>query len=186
MNRTNMLNDLNGTNQPTSRKLKTPGNVPYIPYNTLGKRSQLGFGAFGTVFEAYFSNEYSMCRDWNGQVVAIKEFNEHVTPKNQEYLNREIEIQNSLEHPNRIELYGISETQDSRPVIVMELADMSLADMILKRDGLNKIRRTPIPKLTNKQKHQIILEIADFFVYFHNKGYIHRDIKVFNRLSAEQ
>ena len=43
-------------------------------------------------------------------------------------MQREIDIQKSLNHPNCLQLYGMSKTDDGKPVLVMELADGCLAD----------------------------------------------------------
>ena len=95
-------------------------------------------------------------------------------------LKREIEIQRSLNHPNCLRLFGLSQTPTGKPVLVMELADCSLTDLTTKRERNNK--RHPekqIPKLSNQEKYRIIREIAEGLTYVHSRGYVHRDIKVF-------
>ena len=42
-------------------------------------------------------------------------------------------IQSQLDHPNCLKLYGISYTHDSRPVLVMELADSTLQKYIIQQ-----------------------------------------------------
>ena len=95
-------------------------------------------------------------------------------------LKREIEIQRSLNHPNCLRLFGLSQTPTGKPVLVMELADCILTDLTTKRERNNK--RHPekqIPKLSNQEKYRIIREIAEGLTYVHSRGYVHRDIKVF-------
>ena len=95
------------------------------------------------------------------------------------YLQREIEVQRQLDHINCIKLYGTSKTPRGYPVLVMELAECSLADLTTKRNKNNRLHPdNQIEKLSDEDKLRIIKEIADGIAYIHSKGFIHRDLKV--------
>lgn len=108
-------------------------------------------------------------RTYQGKPVAIKEWKTQPSTYERVALEREIQIQHSLNHPNCVALYGTSKTPTNEPVLVLELADGALTDYTTKNTK---------PRLTNQEKCRIIREIAEGLEYIHSLGYIHRDIKV--------
>ena len=112
--------------------------------------------------------------------VAIKEWKRAVVSRREIIcLQREIEVQRQLEHPNCIKLYGTSKTPRGYPVLVMELADYGLDDLTTKRTRNNRLHPdNQIEKVSDEDKLRIIKEIADGIAYLHSKGFVHRDLKV--------
>ena len=121
--------------------------------------------------------------------MAVKEWLKPLCTEEKIYLDREISVQRSLNHPNCLRLYGVSKNAKGFPVLVMELADCSLADFTTKPAyEYKKAHRTMtgyVPKLSNKEKCNIIREIAEGLAYIHSKNYIHRDIKLDNILMKD-
>ena len=129
-------------------------------------------------------NFYVISRKWknnNREIpVAIKEWKRQVVSRREIiYLNREIEIQRKLDHPNCIKLYGTSKTPRGYPVLVMELAECSLTDLTTRRVRRNIAHpENKIEQLSNEERLNIIKEIAEGIKYIHSQGFIHRDLKV--------
>ena len=121
-----------------------------------------------------------MCSEWNGKIVAMKEWTADMESYERQALKREVDIQKHLNHPNCLRSYGLSETPSKRLVLVMELAECSLADITTQREKINKMHpeRKPIPPLSNEDKCRIILEIAQGIQYIHSCGYYHCGINV--------
>ena len=121
-----------------------------------------------------------MDREWKGIQVAVKEWKQPISAQEKKYLDREVSIQRALNHPNCLRLYGMSRNAKGLPVLVMELADCSLTDLTTK--PFYEHSKRPIgeykPKLSYKEKCQIIREIAEGLEYIHSLGYTHRDLKV--------
>ena len=104
--------------------------------------------------------------------VAVKIWKSHVGSEEKRYLDREVNIQKRLDHPNCLKLYGVTTNPQGYPVMVTELADCTLTALTTKR------KETHRPKLSNEEKKKYILEIAEGIEYIHSLGFIHRDIKV--------
>ena len=108
--------------------------------------------------------------------MALKEWKQIPSAYERKAMQREIDIQKSLHHPNCLNLYGMSVTPKGTPALLMELGDGCLTDYTTKQTK---------PRLSNQQKCQIILEIAQGLEYIHSKGCIHRDIKLDNILMKD-
>ena len=107
--------------------------------------------------------------EYKGMLCAMKEWKRALSEYQQTALDREINIQKALRHPNCTRLYGVSRTDSGLPVLVMEKADGCLIDYTTKKKG---------PRLSNEEKCRIILEIAQGLEYIHSLNCVHRDIKV--------
>ncbi|KAK8820440.1 hypothetical protein WA577_006502 [Blastocystis sp. JDR] len=107
---------------------------------------------------------------------AMKEWKRTLSEYQQTALDREINIQKALRHPNCTRLYGVSRTDSGLPVLVMEKADGCLIDYTAKKKG---------PRLSNAEKCRIILEIAQGLEYIHSLNCVHRDIKLDNILMKD-
>ena len=117
-----------------------------------------------------------MLSEYNGHKMAMKEWTKKPGEYERNAMQREIDIQRALNHPNCLQLYGMSKTDDGKPVLVMELADGCLTDYTTKQKK---------PRLSKAEKCRIILEIAEGLEYIHSKGCIHRDIKLDNILMKD-
>ena len=103
--------------------------------------------------------------------VAVKIWKSSVKGEEEKYLDREIDIQKRLDHPNCLKLFGVTTSPQGYPVMVTELADCTLTSLTTKRKETQR-------KLSNEEKWRCILEIAEGIEYIHSLGFIHRDIKV--------
>ena len=117
-----------------------------------------------------------MNRMYNGKEVAVKVWKEPLKQEEKRNFIREVLAGCTMNHPNCIHYYGYSETPEekdergniypSRKIIVMEKGEKSLLNYLQER----------IVDINTRLSY--INQIADGLSYFHNQGYIHRDLKV--------
>ena len=123
---------------------------------------EIGRGSWATVHKATFQ----------GRLVAAKRLHEVIcSPQTRELFQREMETAVICQHENIIKCFGV--TLDGRPVILMELMDMSLRVAY----GQNRI--------TDNQKPQILCNVAQALHYLHSLPVgpvIHRDVSSANVL----
>ena len=127
--------------------------------------SELGRGGMGIVYKAH---EESLNR-----FVAIKVLGEHLTedPTHVERFLREAQSAASLNHPNIVQIYAISE-EDGKHFFVMEYVTGRSLQQILRSSG----------PLQPEQAARIALQTASGLRAAHEQGIIHRDIKPANLL----
>jgi len=83
-----------------------------------------------------------------------------------ERFKREAQAAGSLSHPNIVVIYGVEESEEGMPLIVMEyLEGMTLSDMI--RSGPLRVGRAM----------NICYQLCDALAYAHSRGVVHRDVK---------
>ncbi|KAF5192718.1 kinase domain [Thalictrum thalictroides] len=125
----------------------------------------LGKGKFGRV---YLAREKK-----SKYIVALKViFKEQLEKyRLQHQLRREMEIQNSLEHPNVLRLFGWFHDAD-RIFLILEYAHRGELYKLLKKFG----------HLPEKQAATYIASLTKALAYCHQKHVIHRDIKPENLL----
>jgi len=127
--------------------------------------AELGRGGMGIVYKAH---EESLNR-----FVAIKVLGEHLTedPGHVERFLREARSAASLNHPNIVQIYAVSE-EDGRHFFAMEYVSGSSLQQILRSSG----------SLDPIQVAKIALQTASGLRAAHEQGIIHRDIKPANLL----
>jgi serine/threonine-protein kinase len=127
--------------------------------------AELGRGGMGIVYKAH---EESLNR-----FVAIKVLGEHLTedPGHVERFLREARSAASLNHPNIVQIYAVSE-EDGRHFFAMEYVSGRSLQQILKSSG-------PLDPI---QVAKIALQTASGLRAAHEQGIIHRDIKPANLL----
>jgi serine/threonine-protein kinase len=131
--------------------------------------AELGRGGMGIVYKAH---EESLNR-----FVAIKVLGEHLTedPGHVERFLREARSAASLNHPNIVQIYAVSE-EDGRHFFAMEYVSGRSLQQILKSSG-------PLDPI---QVAKIALQTASGLRAAHEQGIIHRDIKPANLLIDER
>jgi serine/threonine protein kinase len=127
----------------------------------------LGRGKFGHVYLARTKKEKFL--------VAIKILYKRQLCKSGvlKQLQREIEIQSHLNHPNILKMYGFF-YDDEKIYLILEWAPGGEVFTDLK---LNK--KYPEPKAAH-----IVAQVIDAFSYMHSKNVIHRDLKPENLLDC--
>jgi len=127
--------------------------------------AELGRGGMGIVYKAH---EESLNR-----FVAIKVLGEHLTedPDHVERFLREARSAASLNHPNIVQIYAVSE-EDGRHFFAMEYVSGRSLQQILRSSG----------PLEPTQVARIALQTASGLRAAHDQGIIHRDIKPANLL----
>ena len=128
--------------------------------------SQIGKGAFGTVFEAQISNIR----------VAIKALSKSIIKKHNlsHRVRNEVSIHFQLRHPNVLELFHFFEDTDN-VYLVMELAEEELYQRIRGRGRLGEV-----------EVRRIFGAVVEGLAYLHSHGIIHRDLKLSNILLTEK
>jgi serine/threonine-protein kinase len=127
--------------------------------------AELGRGGMGIVYKAH---EESLNR-----FVAIKVLGEHLTedPDHVERFLREARSAASLNHPNIVQIYAVSQ-EDGRHFFAMEYVSGRSLQQILRSSG-------PLDPI---QVAKIALQTASGLRAAHEQGIIHRDIKPANLL----
>jgi Tol biopolymer transport system component len=125
-------------------------------------KSFLGRGGMGEVYEAQDTRL--------DRRVALKVLPESllVDPDRLARFGREAKVLASLQHENIASIYGL-ETQDDRPVLVMELAE-----------GQDLSTRLAAGRLEPAECGKIARQLARGLEYAHEKGVVHRDLKPAN------
>ncbi|HEY8211402.1 MAG TPA: bifunctional serine/threonine-protein kinase/formylglycine-generating enzyme family protein [Myxococcaceae bacterium] len=124
----------------------------------------LGEGGTGVVWAAVDTQ--------TGQRVALKLLKPEAVsrPDARGRLRREGRIAAAISHPNLVQVFGTTESEDGTPAIVMELLEgQSLADH-LRQEG----------KLSLSQTAHVVLPALNALKALHAKGLIHRDLKPAN------
>ena len=126
------------------------------------------------------SQEGSFCvvyrGTYHGMPVAIKQLREGQYPRMEESFRVEGRVLSLLRHPNICEYVGHTEEPFR---IVMRLYPCNLAHAVTERDG----RGNPVLKV--EDRFRIASQLASALEYLHQKGLLHRDVKLQNVLLDE-
>ncbi|MGE6630825.1 protein kinase domain-containing protein [Bacillus sp. NPDC077027] len=121
----------------------------------------IGTGSYATVHK--YKDDY-----YNRHFV-IKKAKKGLTESELERFKREFEEMKKLNSPYVIEVYNFD---DKKHEYVMEYADETLDDHILKRNGT----------MTVPERVSLVKQILRAFIYINSKGVLHRDISTKNIL----
>lgn len=144
-----------------SRSLALPRELPVVSGYDVER--ELHRGGQGVV---YLATQRS-----TGQRVALKALlsGRASTERQQQRLEREIELAASIQHPGVVTVFDRAMTDDGRPVLVMELIE-----------GVPLDAHTREQKPSVRQTLSLIAEIARVVSAAHQRGVIHRDLKPSN------
>lgn len=127
----------------------------------------IGTGTFGTVRKAV-SKE-------TGEQLAVKTIHKSRV-NNLDYLRREIEILQKVNHPNIIRLYGVYEDRNSIHLVTELCTGGELYDRVIEK------AESPEGHYSEEDAAILICEILDAVRYCHGNGIVHRDLKPENFL----
>ena len=177
-----LITSLKGENAPIAPKSPIHQSVDpnawrNVPWGDIEKYRKIGSGSYGDVYEGYERYLRIISRCYQGKKVAVKiirEPNSTLSLPRKKSLEREIELQHVLDHPNCLKLIGVSQTENCT-ALILPLCEYSLNDLI---HFPNEERKRILRKMTYQKKVQILVEIAEGIQYLHTNNRIHRDIKV--------
>ncbi|MBN2145374.1 MAG: protein kinase [Candidatus Aureabacteria bacterium] len=136
------------------------GNIFNQRYEIIQK---IGEGGMGVVYRA---KQLS-----TGKIVAVKIIHSAVEDFNTiQRFKREVKLQSMLQHPNIVNVFDFSETDDGKHYFVMDFVEGKSLKQILNDSGV-----IPLDKF-----FELSMQICDGIQYAHNKGIIHRDLKTDN------
>eukprot|EP01130_Rhizamoeba_saxonica_P007900 TRINITY_DN3196_c0_g1_i1.p1 TRINITY_DN3196_c0_g1~~TRINITY_DN3196_c0_g1_i1.p1 ORF type:complete len:536 (-),score=106.70 TRINITY_DN3196_c0_g1_i1:51-1658(-) len=126
----------------------------------------LGEGEFGVVLLGI-----SIHKD---QEVAIKLIDKNRLSESQPFLENEIEILRQCRHPNIVSLLGVFQSEENLYIVMELVRGGELYDEIVRRKTFSE-----------KDASFIMSQVFSALIYLHNKGIIHRDLKLENLLLVD-
>ena len=112
-----------------------------------------------------------MNRKYNDKDIVLKVFKEnpeHMSEKDREHMENEINIQFSLHSEYCLSLLGVTTTPSGKIGLLLPRCDIPLNQYLQDNKG----------KLSTDCKVQLLLGIAMSIQAMHHSNYIHRDLKV--------
>ncbi|KAI8089228.1 kinase-like domain-containing protein [Halteromyces radiatus] len=126
----------------------------------------IGCGGFSTVRKGYCIS--------NGQTVAIKIIKKKNTETEDHHLERELEIWQSLDHPNVVRIQKVLETDHATYVVCDYCSHGTL---------LERLQAQPTRPLSDQEKKQLFLQLCKVVDHLHRWcNVVHKDIKLDNIL----
>lgn len=144
---------------------KQPGDLLSGRYDVC---SLLGMGSYGLTY---------LCLDrHSGQEVAVKLPRPSKRAKAVQLLQREAHIMRQMEHPNIPKLLESVEHSNGIVVVMEYISGMTLEELIFEQER----------SFTEQECVVYILELMERVLYVHERGYIHRDIRIPNVIHREE
>ncbi|EAR94959.1 kinase domain protein (macronuclear) [Tetrahymena thermophila SB210] len=140
----------------------------FLEVYEIDKNGQLGQGGHASIYKL---NEMSHDNGKNSSRKCAKKFEK----KNLFFKNSEIQSLKSLDHPNIVKLYEYFEERDAFYIIMEEVQGRDLFDEMAER-------KRPFGE---NDTCQIIQQVLQALSYTHQKGIIHRDIKLENIMVSQ-
>jgi calcium/calmodulin-dependent protein kinase I len=132
---------------------------------------------FGPEFgRADFAVVYKAINKETCQQYAVKSIDKERFRKDQDnilFLEREIKLRSSLNHPNIVKLYDVFEDSEHFYLVTELVKGKELFDKIVERGSYSE-----------KESAHVICQIISAVQYLHENGIVHRDIKPESLLSA--
>jgi serine/threonine protein kinase len=105
-----------------------------------------------------------------GELVAVKHIDKSMVERD-ETLEREIEILSVTDHPRIVKLRGIFDAPETMCIVMDLLEGGELYDEIIRRETF-----------TEKEASYVLKQLLEALDYLHEKGFVHRDLKLENLL----
>jgi len=154
-----LLKDHGAVALPAKRTINELHQGTTLDFNDVVVREKVGAGSFGRVHRG----------KWLGVDVAIKFFTHEDAIKKNSFV-KEVEMLESLSHPNIVNFYGQSISNENEYCIVMEYLPFTLFDVIKSHD------------LSEQEIVRIMKGVASGTRYLHHQSILHRDLKPSNIL----
>ncbi|KAF6652355.1 serine/threonine protein kinase [Paenibacillus polymyxa] len=130
-------------------------------------RSLLGMGSYGLTY---------LCLDrHSGQEVAVKLPRPSKRAQAVQLLQREAHIMRKMEHPYIPKLLEIDQHSDGMYMVMEYVSGMTLEELIFEQER----------SFTEQECIVYILELMERVLHVHERGYIHRDIRIPNVIHRE-
>jgi len=126
------------------------------------EKGVLGRGHFAVV-------RRGICKK-TGESVAVKHIDKSMVERD-ETLENEIKIMSVTKHPRIVELRGIYDSPDTLFIVMDLLEGGELYDEIIRREVF-----------TEKEASYVLKQLLEALAYLHDKGFVHRDLKLENLL----
>jgi len=105
-----------------------------------------------------------------GEMVAVKHIDKSMVERD-ETLEREIQILSVTDHPRIVKLRGIFDSPDTMYIVMDLMEGGELYDEIIRRETF-----------TEKEASYVLQQLLEALDYLHDKGFVHRDLKLENLL----
>src|SRR6201997_1198364 len=121
---------------------------------------QIGCGGMGVIYRARQRH--------SPRIVAVKRVLSYRADSHEalERFRREAQAVASLDHPNILPIYEVSESEDGLPFFSMKLAEKGSL-----QENAASLRKEPLKCV------QLMAKVAHALEYAHSRGILHRDIK---------
>ena len=135
-------------------------------------KTEIGRGSFATVYKGELED--------TNEIVAIKMMSKmNVDNEKIQIIEKEIEILNSLDHPNIIKLRDLRKTKNNW-YLIFEYCDLGDLENYIKKYFYNeKLNRCIVPE---DAAQKIVQQICEALKVMRKKSIVHRDLKLANIL----